>query len=160
VIEDASLYVKQSAWLQTAPKPPETKSKTSTPKPDKQMTRLERMEAQGQQPPLPPMGAAGHLVGYLFEVGPVGYGAMGPVPLSHTELAAWQANTGIALEAWEAKALRRLSMDYLAASNAAHEADCPPFYLEQPVQENRHAVSNAVRNILGGRAQQPAPKGH
>lgn len=116
------------------------------------MTRLERMEAQGQQPPLPPMGAAGHLVGYLFEVGPVGYGAMGPVPLSHSELAAWQANTGIELNAWEARALRRLSMDYLAASNAATAPDCPPFYTDKPATEQRVAVSNAVRNILGGLA--------
>ena len=99
------------------------------------------------------MGAAGHLVGYLFEVGPVGYGAMGPVPLSHSELAAWQVNTGIELAAWEAKALRRLSMDYLAASNAAQAADCPPFYTERPVSENRSAVNNAVRNILGGLAR-------
>lgn len=121
------------------------------------MTRLERMEAQGRQPPLPPMGMAGHLVGYLFEVGPVGYGAMGPVPLSHSELAAWQGNTGIELSAWEAKALRRLSMDYLSASNAAQEPDCPPFYADKPVVENRTAVSNAVRNILGGLVR-PSPK--
>lgn len=144
--------MKQSAWLQTAPNHPDTKRKTPNAKPEKQMTRLERMEAQGQQPPLPPMGAAGHLAGYLFEVGPVGYGAMGPVPLSHSELAAWQANTGIELNAWEARALRRLSMDYLAASNAATAPDCPPFYTDKPVTEQRVAVSNAVRNILGGLA--------
>jgi hypothetical protein len=123
------------------------------------MTRLQRMEAQGQQPALPPMGAAGHLVGYLFEVGPVGYGAMGPVPLSHTELAAWQANTGIELAAWEVRALRRLSSDYLAASHAAEAMDCPPYFTEAPVNENRAAVSNAVRAIFGGRASNP-PKAH
>lgn len=118
------------------------------------MSRLERMEIQGQQPPLPPLGVAGHLVNYLFEVGPVGYGAMGPVPLTHSELAAWQSNTGIELNAWEARALRRLSMDYLAASNAATAPDCPPFWLDKPlVVEHREVVSNAVRNILGGRAR-------
>lgn len=127
------------------------------------MTRLERMEAQGQQPALPPLGAAGYLVGHLFECGPVGYGAMGPVPLSHLELQAWQANTGVELQAWEARALRRLSQDYLAASNAAQALDCPPYFTEQPVGEQRAAVSDAVRNIFGRRAasaQQQQQKAH
>lgn len=123
------------------------------------MTRLERMEAQGQQPALPPLGAAGYLVNYLFEVGPVGYGAMGPVPLSHLELAAWQANTGIELEAWEARALRRLSIEYVSASNAAQPFDAPPPYVEAPVHEQRAAVSRAVGDIFGSRARRQNPSG-
>ncbi len=145
--------MKQSAWLQTAPNHPDTKRKTPNAKPEKQMTRLERMEAQGQQPPLPPMGAAGHLVGYLFEVGPACYGAMGPVPLSHLELAAWQSNSGIELAAWEAQALRRLSGDYVAASQAAQAPDCPPYWIDAAtVADQRPALADAARSIFGGRA--------
>lgn len=95
------------------------------------MSRLQQIEAKGAQPCLPPEGAAAYLTGYLFDAGPVGYGAMGPVPLSHSEIAAWQQNTGIELAAWEARAIRTLSSDYLVASNAADAHDCPPYYIER-----------------------------
>jgi len=147
--------VKQLAWLQAAPTPKETpKSQLGRPKPaDKPMTRLQQLEAHRQVPELPPTGPAGHLLAYLFDAGPVGQGAMGAVPLSHSELAAWQANTGIELAAWEAKALRRLSSEYVAASHDAADVACPPFYIDREEADRREAVANRVRNIFGARAR-------
>lgn len=115
------------------------------------MTRMQQLDASGKAAALPPLGLAGHLVSYLFDAGPVGHGAMGPTPISHTELAAWQHNTGVNLAAWEARALRRLSHDYLAASQDAQDPDCPPFYVDLPPTDERAHIALGVRAILGGR---------
>lgn len=112
------------------------------------------MTSQGITPHLPDPGPARHLVGYLFDAGPTGAGAMGPVVITHGELAAWQANTGIELAAWEAKALRRLSADYLTASQEAAAVDCPPYYTPPELATaNREAVAHKVGAIFGGLAK-------
>ena len=61
---------------------------------------------------------------------------MGPAPLSHSEMLAWQTNTGIELNAWESRSLRNLSIDYITASREAEDPECPapwdeaPYYIE------------------------------
>jgi hypothetical protein len=112
------------------------------------MTRLQTLQAKGLSPDLPDAGLAAHLLGYLFEVGPI---APGPEPVSWTELQAWQHATGIELQTWEARALRRLSYDYLDATLEAQSPTCPAPYTEQPSIDNRQAVANAVRHIFGNR---------
>ena len=67
-----------------------------------------------------------HLLDYLFEVGPVLSGGMGPAPLSNLELAAWCDLTGIPLTPWEARTLRALSRDYLAEMHDAEDPSRPP----------------------------------
>jgi len=125
------------------------------------MTRLQQIEHQGLAPALPPAGPAAHLLGYLFDAGPVGYGAMGEVPLSHGELAAWQHNTGVELQAWESRALRRLSTEYVSASNQATEPDCPPFYLPaDELQDRRQDVASRVRGIFGALTKPQPAKAH
>lgn len=66
-----------------------------------------------------------YIASYLFEIGPVLHGGMGETPLTHTEIEAWQRNTGIELEAWEAKVLHRLSLEYLSESQKATKPDAP-----------------------------------
>lgn len=51
---------------------------------------------------------------------------MGRTPLPHSEIAAWQANTGIELSAWEASTLRNLSQEFVVAAQAAEDPDCKP----------------------------------
>jgi hypothetical protein len=51
-------------------------------------------------------------------------GGMGNAPLSHSEIAAWQGNTGIELSAWEARTLRTLSAEYLNSAQDAEDAKC------------------------------------
>lgn len=116
---------------------------------------MDQITAKGLEPQLPPPGPAAHLIGYLFEAGPTSPGAMGAHVLGHVDLAAWQANTGIALQAWEAKGLRRLSAEYLSASHDATEPDCPPFWAApDATADRRAAVSDNVRSLFGRLANQ------
>lgn len=114
---------------------------------------MQRYEDQGLQPPLPDPGLAKHLLGYLMEVGPVGQGAMGPVPVTHSDIAAWQANTGSELTAWEARTLRALSIDWCNTLHAATAEDFPPPWVDVE-QSERDRVAAQVRSIFGGRARQ------
>ena len=87
--EELNVYVRHSAWLNAVPEKPEgDKSK----EPEKS-----RRETLGDTIEMPPCDC-GYLVGYLFEVGPT----MGESPVTHTEIANWQRNTGIELNSWEA----------------------------------------------------------
>lgn len=79
-------------------------------------------------PPCP----APHLVAYLFEAGPLQPGGMAEAPLSHGELQAWQQNSGIVLQPWEARLLRRLSGSYLSAMSEARAPSAPPPWKETP----------------------------
>lgn len=80
--------------------------------------------ADDYRPDMPAIDAQ-YLIGYLWEIGPTMAAGMGAAPLSHVEIAAWQANVGIELQPWETRLLRRLSYDYLAESRAAESADSP-----------------------------------
>jgi hypothetical protein len=73
-----------------------------------------------------------HVMSYLFEIGPTMHGEMGEYPLTHSELRAWMDNTGIELNAWESRTLRRLSMDYLAEQQAATSATAEPPWTDAP----------------------------
>jgi len=102
------------------------------------------MEADGLEPELPEVSAQ-HLIGYLLEIGPT----MGDGPLTHGELLAWMQNTGIELQAWEARYLRRLSIDYMVQSQKSDRRDCPaPYQPEDMTDENRAAVARQVRNSM------------
>lgn len=91
-----------------------------------------------------PECAAPHIVSYLFELGPVVSTGMGQGPISHTEIEAWQRNTGIELDSWESRTLRTLSNDYAAEASKATERDCPA-----PWQAAPYAV--APENLVAER---------
>ncbi|MES2685489.1 MAG: hypothetical protein V4706_01640 [Pseudomonadota bacterium] len=65
---------------------------------------------------------------YLFDAGAFVSSGMGRAPLPHSEIKAWQDNTGIELTAWEASTLRTLSAEYVAGAHAAEDPDCKPPY--------------------------------
>lgn len=91
-------------------------------------SRLERHKRDGVPPSYPPIDAGAHLITHLFEIGPGQPGSMGEVPLSHSELRAWQDNMGFDLEPWETQLLRRLSGEYLSQLHKAADSNCkPPF---------------------------------
>ena len=115
------------------------------------MTRLETLTQNHQAPSMPAPGAAAHLAGYLFELGPVGSGGMGAVAISWPDIDAWQNATGIELATWEARALRRLSQEYLAASHDAKERDCPAPYSEELDHTDRAAIANKIAHIFSSR---------
>ena len=113
------------------------------------------MEADGIEPEMPPIDACGYLVGYLFEVGPSLSGGMGPAPLTHSEIEAWQRNIGLTLEPFEARWLRRLSIEYLNESHRAEKSDCPsPYRPEDVIEQNRAAVARQIRNAMSAHRNQ------
>lgn len=120
-----SLYVRHCAWLNAVPEEP---SKPDSAK-KKPVTRREALKkemkmAEIDELEMPPCDAQ-HLVGYFFEMGPTMAAGMVDAPLSHSEIDAWQRNTGIELDAWEARTIRRMSRDYVNEAHRASERDCP-----------------------------------
>lgn len=133
--QELTLYVRQSAWLNTVPE-------------KKELSRLEQMRNDGVDPPMPECEAI-YLAEYLWQAGPTEVGGMGPAPLSHEEIAAWQANTGIDLTSWEARMLRALSLVYL---NESHEAKKParPQPWMQVLEIDRELVARKIKGALRG----------
>jgi hypothetical protein len=116
------------------------------------MTRLQTLQASGQSPDMPLPCVADHLVEYLLDAGPVSSAGMGAAPLSHVEIAAWQSNTGIELNAWEASTLRRLSIEYVAQAEQAKDADCPQPYLPAQIDSDRRTrVAQQLRAAMSSR---------
>jgi hypothetical protein len=128
--EELSLYVKQIAWLNATPE-----------KSDKS-----RRETLGENIELPPCDAI-YLIKYLFdEIGQTMPSGMGPVPLTNTEIAAWQSNKGITLNSWEAKTMRQLSLEYVSQHQISLKADCiAPFG-----KTTKIIASNNMRESLRG----------
>lgn len=141
--EELSLYVRYSAWLNTATeRPPQDKSNSPL------LSRLEKYRIERKDadysPDMPDVNA-GYLVSYLWEVGPT----EGDKPLSHSEIVSWMDLTGTPLHPWEVRFLRRLSHDYLIESHKAEKPDCPsPWATEAITQEQREAVSKQVQTAM------------
>lgn len=95
---------------------------------------------------------AAHLIRYLFEVGPVMAGGMGPIPLSFGEIQSWQEVTGIELNNWEAGMIRSLSREYLGMSIDATNPMCPSPWPPQDADDAERAqeVAKRVRAALRG----------
>ena len=73
-----------------------------------------------------------YLVGYLFEVGPTLPNGVGDAPLTHTEIEAWQRNTGIELQSWEARVIHASSLAYLSESQHATKPDAEAPWADAP----------------------------
>lgn len=122
------------------------------------LTRLEEYRKQEQRagnaawedhmPELPPVHVARHVLGYLYEIGPAMAGGAGPAPVTQQEIAAWQANTGIRLTAWEVKAIRRLSCEYVAEKAKAEKRDCPEPAKERGPQDAKAAAAKRLRDEM------------
>lgn len=111
-------------------------------------SRLERIRAEGRDLPLPPLAdEIAYMVGLLLDVGPCGYGAAGPVPLSSAEIESWLRLSGYALQPWEVRTLRAMSGAYCQQSRVSDAADCPPPW-SAVVEVDREAVSKKVGDMF------------
>lgn len=117
------------------------------------------MRAAGQEPALPPLDAGEHIVGHLFDAGPVLHTGMGPVPLSWSELATWQSVTGVALTPWEAQTMRRLSAEYIAAQQAGEDPLSPAPFTAAPSADQRARVAASLSSVFGGMARSKKKQG-
>jgi hypothetical protein len=124
--DELSLYTRQLAWLIARPRSADAKPGDTDPP-----TRLEEMEGRGEWPDLPPVSpalfdnpvATGHpvMVQWMLDAGPTEPGSGAAAALSWRALNAWTIGTGIPLEPWQGRLLRRLSSDWLAQSDKARK---------------------------------------
>lgn len=101
---------------------------------------------------LPPLEAGGHLVDYLYRVGP----ATGGEALTFQEIVSWQEATGRQLDAWEAETLRILSGAYLSEQHEAKDPNRPPPFFaagrDAPSRQDVDAKLDALFSRLEGRS--------
>lgn len=130
------------AWWHATPKAPNAKVSSRK----KEQSRLQSLLDEGGEPLLPEVRLP-HLIEFFFRVGPTLPGGMGPAPLSHLELRAWQENVGVELTPWEVEALWRLSREYIAEYQDAESPDRPPPWAGRQV--DREMVARKVDALLG-----------
>jgi hypothetical protein len=109
--------------------------------------RLERLEADGGSAHLPPLPAAGHLVSMLFEMGPTLPAGMGEAPITFSEIDAWQHVTGIRVNAWEGRMLRRLSGAYAAERAKGVDIKRPAPWPEG-IEGAKRMAANSLRRAM------------
>lgn len=90
-----------------------------------------------------------YLLGYFMEIGPVAAGGFGVAPVSHAEIEAWQRNTGIRLDPWEARAIRRASVAFVRTSHEAADENAEAPWADAPyVQRTPRMVADSLRSTL------------
>lgn len=145
------------AWWSVTQKAPKRKRKRRTE--EKEQPKISRLQAHrnkhGEDPDFPPL-RAGHLVEYLYEVGPVMPGGFAPMAVTHGEIAAFAANTCTPLTPWEASSIRRLSfvhLDEIRRCDEDQDRPCP-FQKRPKTKVTRRAVSDlrASMRALAGKA--------
>jgi len=88
-----------------------------------------------------------HIVGYLIDVGVT----MGEQPVTFGELESWQRQTGVDLEPWEIRFVKRLSEAYMSESHHARSPDAEPPWSDAPYTEQfRAATANRLKMMIRG----------
>jgi hypothetical protein len=139
------------AWLQATPvadvEPSRSLSKRQKPE-EPTLTRAEIMAKKGVVPDLPYLSGGHYLIDYLMEAGPISAAGMGPVVLTWPELNAWVERTGVDLQPWESRMVRRLSADYLTQSRKSEKLDCPSPAFKPLTDEAREVLAKQLESAL------------
>lgn len=113
---------------------PEIKAGNTTKRGEK--SRFETLGAAAVLPPNP----APHITDWLLEIGPTGPDGSG---LGWRDLTAWQDITGIVLEPWEARLIKRLSGEYASMRVRGERHDCAaPYSPAEVMKDNRERVNS------------------
>lgn len=109
------------------------------------------MEARGEVPRMPEVPAP-YLLEWWYEIGPTVPAGMGEAPIGWPDLAAWSETTGIELEPWEARTLRRMSREFIEMRFDARKPDCPEPYArsEAEILSQRDIVARKVDAAFKG----------
>lgn len=145
-------YIRHWVWLNTAPVP-ERKQALGKLADIKPLTRLEQKRKDRKddeyEPETADIEGLDHVIAHFWDCGPAIGGTMGSSSLTHQEIEAWQRNTGIELDAWESRMLRRLSVEYLDWNAKARSVTCPsPLAPPIPTEEERIQIGNSIRDIF------------
>jgi len=149
--EALTVYVRALAWWHAVPKEPPSRNRRVPKQEPERLSRLDMRINAGGELDLPDIDPAlTYLIGWLMEAGPMSAAGIGPVPLTWLDLDAWQRCTGVRVQPWEARLLRRLSGDYLDELNNAEAHDAPAPWIPESTVERRTKVATHIRNILRG----------
>lgn len=88
-----------------------------------------------------------HFVEYLMEAGPTSHAGMGETALRWIDLECWQRGSGVSLQPWECRLLRKLSNDYLTERHRATAFDAPPPWNREI---DKRKVAKHIRSVLRG----------
>lgn len=136
------------AWLNAVPKPDERTKRAKIQAGAPKLSRLEKMKRAGVTPVMPP-NPLPHIVDRLIEMGVTESAGMGEGRLSWREIDAWCSRTGIDLDPWEARLIRRLSVEYVAEGRRAESENCPPPW-HAPVSDREiKGERSALEMVLG-----------
>lgn len=135
------------AWLHATPKPDKPPEARPGEVEEPRLSRAEQMKKDGIPLRMPP-NPAPHIVDRLIEIGLTEAAGMGAVPLSWREINEWQRAMEIPLAPWEARLIRKLSVEYLAASRRAEKELCRPPWQAEVTQAERDAELRALRMVL------------
>lgn len=140
--EELSTYVRFMAWLGTAPQPKRGNNVSDGEAPEP-ITRLAEMEARGAIPVMPPLSAP-HIIAYLMDVGPVEPAGMDVAAVGWSTIHNWRLETATPLPPWQARLIRRLSIDYVIEMRRARDPECQPPWVPS-TQERRATVDAKLR---------------
>lgn len=136
------------AWLHAVPRPPADHPRAKTFDAAKALSRHAEQKKLGVDPPLPPCPLP-HVIGWFTEIGLTGSNGMGAVPLSWSEIAAWQVNTRVVLSPWEARLIRALSSAYVTESRLAEQETHPPPWCGEVTEAGKAAEIAILDDVLG-----------
>ena len=108
------LYVRQLAFFDTVPE-------------KKKQTRREAL-GENKLPDLPSVEYLSYLIEYLSELGFFSHGSMGAIPLTWSDIWAWQTLTGTNLSCRDSLTIRKLSTHYVAERTRAKDRNALPPY--------------------------------
>jgi hypothetical protein len=105
------------------------------------------MQKDGINPAMPPNDAP-HLLEYFWDVGPTIHGSMGESAVDWPQIESWQRQTGIELQPWQVRLLRRLSGEYLAESQKATKPNYPAPWKPEENTVDKAVKADSLRNAL------------
>ncbi len=106
------------------------------------------MEDRGEHPLLPPV-AHRHLIGWWLEIGPTAPGGMGDAPLPIAQIRNDMEALGVDLAPWEARAIRRMSREFLSQQHEARKPHClPPYTASEEQAQVKDKVAEQFKGLI------------
>lgn len=135
------------AWLNATPKPPPGTKRAEADQ-SKAISRIEKMKRHGIVPALPDSPFP-HIIDRLVEIGLTEAAGMGAAPLSWQSIRAWQEVLSVSLSRWEARMIRKLSVEYLAESRRAESENCPAPWRGEITEREKQVELQSLVMVLG-----------
>lgn len=140
--------MRQLAWLHATPKPPRGSKRHDAMGASPMLSRLEQMKEDKIVPQLP-RNPAPLIIQRWREIGPVEAAGTGTGPISWQSIHIWQQGMRLRLDRWEARLIRKLSIEYLAEGRRAESENCPPPLRAKVTERQREVELDRLRMVLG-----------